>query len=77
MSKSIIERYLSDIAGIRGTGSHVAETSFYPALERLLTDIGSRLTPKVRCVINLKNTGAGIPDGGLFTADQLRRSGSK
>ncbi|OQC12029.1 MAG: N-6 DNA Methylase [Lentisphaerae bacterium ADurb.Bin082] len=77
MSKSIIERYLRDISGIHGTGSHVAETSFYPALERMLTDIGSTLTPKVRCVINPKSTGAGIPDGGLFTADQFRRSGAE
>lgn len=76
MSENIIERYLRDIGGIHNTGAHVAETSFYPALERLLTDIGSTLTPKVRCVINLKNSGAGIPDGGLFTADQFRRHGS-
>ncbi|MDQ0287994.1 type ISP restriction/modification enzyme [Oligosphaera ethanolica] len=77
MSENIIERYLSDIGGIHNTGAHVAETSFYPALERLLTDIGSTLTPKVRCVINLKNSGGGIPDGGLFTADQFRHHGSE
>ncbi|MCE5280740.1 MAG: N-6 DNA methylase, partial [Deltaproteobacteria bacterium] len=58
---------------IRRTGSHVAETSFYPALERLLSDIGKTLSPKVRCVINLANRGAGLPDGGLFSADQFRR----
>ncbi len=49
------------------------ETSFYPALEGLLNDVGKTLSPKVRCVINLQNRGAGLPDGGLFTADQFRR----
>jgi hypothetical protein len=36
MSKTIIMRYLADIGKIHSTGAHVAETSFYPALERLL-----------------------------------------
>lgn len=73
MTENLIERYLTDIGEIRGTGSNVPETSFYPALERLLTDIGKALAPKVRCVINLANRGAGLPDGGLFSADQFRR----
>src|SRR5450759_4508811 len=69
----LIKRYLTDMGEVRRTGSHVAETSFYPALERLLSDIGKTLAPKVRCVINLANRGAGLPDGGLFSADQFRR----
>jgi len=73
MSENLIEQYLAHIGEIRETRSNVAETSFYPALERLLTEIGKTLTPKVRCVINLANRGAGIPDGGLFSADQFRR----
>ena len=68
-----IERYLNDVAETRGTRANVAETSFYPALEHLLTEIGSGLAPRVRCVINIANRGAGLPDGGLFTADQFRR----
>lgn len=73
MSANLIEQYLTTIAETRGTGANVAETSFYPALERLLTEIGEKLSPRVRCVIHLADRGAGIPDGGLFTADQLRR----
>lgn len=73
MPDNLIERYLTDIGEVRGTGSGVPETSFYPALERLLSDIGKTLSPKVRCVINLSNRGAGLPDGGLFSADQFRR----
>jgi len=73
MSENLIERYLTDIGEIHRTMSGVAETSFYPALERLLSDIGKTLSPKVRCVINLANRGAGLPDGGLFSAEQFRR----
>jgi SAM-dependent methyltransferase len=68
------ERYLADMGEIRATRASVPETSFYPALEELLSEIGRSLRPKVRCVINLSNRGAGIPDGGLFTADQFARS---
>ena len=73
MPENLLERYLTDMGEIRGTGSNVPETSFYPALERLLSDIGKHLSPKVRCVIHLANRGAGLPDGGLFSADQFRR----
>jgi hypothetical protein len=73
MSENLIEGYLTDMGEVRRTGANVPETSFYPALERLLSDIGKTLSPKVRCVINLANRGAGLPDGGLFSADQLRR----
>jgi hypothetical protein len=73
MPENLIERYLADMGEVRGTRSNVPETSFYPALERLLSDIGKNLSPKVRCVINLTNRGAGLPDGGLFSSDQFRR----
>lgn len=73
MSENLIERYLTDMGEVRGTRSNVPETSFYPALERLLSDVGKNLSPKVRCIINLANRGAGLPDGGLFSADQFRR----
>lgn len=68
-----VEHYLETVTETRGTGANVAETSFYPALERLLTAIGETLSPRVRCVIHLADRGGGIPDGGLFTADQMRR----
>lgn len=72
MHENLIERYLTDMGEVRGSRSNVAETSFYPPLERLLSDIGKNLSPKVRCVINLADRGAGLPDGGLFSADQFR-----
>ncbi len=73
MPENLIEDYLAHIGEVRSTMSNAPETSFYPALERLLTAIGKTLSPKVRCVINLSNRGAGLPDWGLFSADQFRR----
>jgi hypothetical protein len=69
----ILEEYLSELRAIRATGAAVPETSYYPALSNLFNAVGGTLKPKVRCVINIKNQGSGIPDGGLFTADQFQR----
>ncbi|PDV96769.1 type ISP restriction/modification enzyme [Candidatus Chloroploca asiatica] len=69
----IVATYLRDLRDIRSSGSAVKETSFYPALSTLLNAVGAELRPRVRCVLTLKNRGAGIPDGGLFTADQIGR----
>ena len=68
------EPYLKELRDIRGTGAAVAETSFYPALSNLLNEIGKTLKPKVRCVIRPRQSGAGLPDFGLFTADQIRKN---
>lgn len=69
----ILEEYLADLKEIRATGGGVQETSYYPPLSKLFNAVGKGLTPKVRCVMNLKNLGDGMPDGGLFTADQFQR----
>ena len=68
-----LQAYLKEVRDIRATGAAVAETSFYPALSNLLNAIGKTLKPKVHCVINIANRGAGLPDGGMFTADQIRK----
>ena len=67
-----VESYLSEMGTIRATRAGTGETSYYPALATLLNEIGKTLAPKVSCVIQLQNRGAGLPDGGLFTADQCR-----
>ncbi len=66
-----ITTYLRDLRDIRSSGSAVTETSYYPALTTLLNAIGHDLRPRVHCILTLKNSGSGIPDGGLFTADQI------
>jgi hypothetical protein len=67
-----VEVYFTQVRDIYNSGAGVAETTYYPALCGLLSAIGSRLKPKVTAITHLRNTGAGIPDGGLYTADQLR-----
>jgi hypothetical protein len=69
-----LEAYLRELREIRATGAAVPETSYYPPLANLLNAVGQGLTPRVRCVMNIKNRGAGLPDGGLFTADQFQRA---
>src|SRR5665647_365854 len=71
------EAYLTELRNIRASGAAVPETSGYGALANLLNEVGAKLKPKVRCLINLQNAGAGIPDGGLFTASQFPKSGAE
>jgi len=68
-----VEKYIRDLLYIRRSGEAVKETSYYPPLSNLLNEIGKTLKPHVHCILNTKNRGAGIPDGGLFTGDQLRK----
>jgi len=67
-----LETYLQDLRSTRSSGAGVKETSYYPALANLLNEVGKKLKPKVRCIIHLQDTGAGLPDGGLFTEEQIR-----
>jgi len=59
---------------IRASGAGVNEISYYHPLANLLNELGKPLKPKVRCILNLRNRGAGIPDGGLFTAEQMKKT---
>ena len=69
-----LETYLEELRAIRSSGAAVKETSGYGALANLFNAVGHTLKPKVRCFIHVKNSGAGLPDGGLFTADQLKNT---
>jgi hypothetical protein len=67
-----VERYLEDVRLIASSGAAVPETSYYPPPSELLNAVGRTLAPKVSCIIHLANRGAGLPGGGMFTADQLK-----
>jgi hypothetical protein len=71
-----VERYLAELAHLRRAGAGVDELSGYPALKNLLDEIGSTTRPKVRTIMSLRHLGAGLPDGGLFTASQFTRGAS-
>ncbi len=68
-----LEKYLRELQEIRSSGEATGETSHYPPLRELLNSVGDEIKPKVRCVLTLKNRGAGLPDGGLFTKDQFQK----
>jgi hypothetical protein len=70
----ILETYLAALRDIRSSGEAVDETSYYVPLANLFNELGKSLKPKVHCVLTLKNRGAGIPDGGLFTDEQIKKS---
>lgn len=67
-----VEQYVRDLRAIRNTGAATAETSFYPPIDRLFNAAGATLKPKVLFSTQLRNQGAGMPDGGFFP--QARRS---
>ena len=75
MAKTLsLQTFLHAVRGVHGSGGGTKETSYYTALNNLLDTVGQTLKPRVRCVMQLKNLGAGNPDGGLFTADQFDRT---
>lgn len=73
----LLQEFLSAVRDVHGTGAGTKETSYYTSLNNLLDGIGHTLKPKVRCIMQLKNLGAGNPDGGLFTPDQFDRKTSE
>ena len=70
---TIVETYLSDLRRIRASGGATGERSYYPPLINLLNAIGATLKPKVFCVGELAEQGAGHPDFGLYTARQVQK----
>lgn len=71
--EAAVAEYLADLHRIRSTGAGTDERSYYPALSRLLNAVGHDLKPKVFCVPELRSTGAGHPDFGLYTANQCQK----
>jgi len=71
-----LEAYLVELSANRLAGA-VPETSGYGALATLLNEVGHKLKPRVRCVINPANRGAGIPDGGFFVASQFQKGAAE
>ena len=70
---SIVEEYLGDLRRLRASGGATGELSTYPALANLLNAIGATLRPKVFCVVEMANQGAGHPDIGLYAAGQVQK----
>jgi hypothetical protein len=71
--ESIVEQYFSRLRAEHGLGAGTDERSYYPALADLLNALGQELRPKVLCLSDLANTGAGHPDFGLYAANQIQK----
>ena len=70
-----VETYFIDLGHLRASGGATGERSSYPALANLLNAVGATLKPKVFCVVELADQGAGHPDIGLYSAKQLQKGG--
>ena len=68
-----VRTYFSDLRNVRATGGATGERSSYGPLATLLNAIGATLRPKVFCVGELADQGAGHPDFGLYTQHQVQR----
>jgi len=68
---SPVRDYLREVAAIRASGGGTDEQSLYHPLQTLLNTVGTALRPKVFCVAQLADTGAGRPDFGLYVGSQL------
>ena len=69
-----LETYLEELRAMRSSGAVVKETSGYGAWPISSTPPATRSSPKSGVSSILKNSGAGLPDGGLFTPDQLKNT---
>ncbi len=74
---AVVEEYLAELRHIRATGGGTGELSYYPPLNNLLNAVGGLLRPKVYCVSQLAQQGAGHPDFGLYGARQVSKGQPK
>ena len=65
--------YFDALRLARASGGATGERSTYVALANLLDAVGGALRPKVFCVTELADQGAGHPDMGLYSARQVQR----
>ena len=68
-----VEEYFADLRRVRASGGATQERSLYGPLGNLLTAVGATLRPKVFCVQELADQGAGHPDFGLYAAKQVQK----
>ena len=68
-----VETYLADLRRVSASGGATGERSSYGPLANLLNAVGTTLKPKVFCVGELADQGAGHPDFGLYSAKQVQK----
>ena len=68
-----VETYFTDVRTVRASGGATDERSLYVPLANLLNAVGGTLKPKVFCVQELADQGAGHPDFGLYSTQQVQK----
>lgn len=66
-----VQRYVQTVQSEAQFG--VAETTHYPAIKALFNGVGDEMKPKVQVVIHPRGSGAGIPDGAVWSAKELKK----
>ena len=72
-----VESYFDHLRLIRASGGATAERSYYPPLVNLLNAVGGTLRPRVFCIGEMAQQGAGHPDMGLYAGRQVQRGQPK
>ena len=68
-----VAAYFTDLGLIRASGGATEEQSNYVPLANLFNAVGLTLKPRVFCVNELADQGAGRPDFGLYVTKQLKK----
>ena len=68
-----VAAYFTDLGLVRASGGATEEQSNYVPLANLLNAVGLTLKPKVFCVNELADQGAGHPDFGLYVTKQVKK----
>ncbi len=68
-----VEAYFADLRRVRSSGGATGERSSYGPLANLLNAVGTALKPKMFCVGELADQGAGHPDFGPYAAKQVQK----
>ena len=70
--KAAVETFFAELRRIRASGAATDERSTYFPLATLLSAVGATLKPKVFCIVEPTDQGAGHPDLYLYVEKQLQ-----
>ena len=68
-----VEAYFADLGRVHASGGATGERSTYGPIHGLLSAVGAALKPKVLCVQEPADQGAGHPDFALYAARQVQK----
>ena len=75
--RAAVEGYLTQVRNTKASKAGTPEGSYYTPLNNLLDAVGATLKPKVVCIGQPADRGAGHPDFGLYAAKQVSKGQPK